>query len=246
VPETESMKISIYSRSGRIASLAIFAAAGVAVARQDSATDPWIEGVRLAASLRAASPLKASTNTAVLKIRTPEGRRQVPIRVVTEPREARWTVRYATTGPGPEEVLTVTHTTNAAPVFERRLSGTNAPARSDTAFAGSDFCLGDLGLEFLHWPRQRVVGRELSAGQWCRVLESASLSPEGPASVRSWIDERHGVILNAEAYDARQVRLKYFAVTNFREVDDQWMFGLSIVDDRKGTKTELTYDPPSR
>jgi len=117
-------------------------------------------------------------------------------------------------------------------------------ASGDWAIAKSDFLLRELGMEFLHWPEQRVIGRELSNSRWCQVLESVSKKPEGPASVRSWIDEKLGVVLSAEVYDARKVRLKHFSITQFREQADRWTCSVSMVDDVRGTKTELALDGP--
>lgn len=97
-------------------------------------------------------------------------------------------------------------------------------------------------MEFLHWPEQRLIGRELSNGRWCQVLESVSKRSEGPVSVKSWIDEKLGVLLSAEVYDARKVRLKHFSITQFREQADRWTCSVSMVDDVRGTKTELAFD----
>jgi hypothetical protein len=58
------------------------------------------------------------------------------------------------------------------------------------SFAGSDFYLGDLGLEFLHWPSQKIVKKEMRRSRSCRVVESINPNP-APGSysrVLSWID----------------------------------------------------------
>src|SRR5436190_1178348 len=39
-------------------------------------------------------------------------------------------------------------------------------------FAGSDFWLCDLALEFLHWPEQKILKTELRKTLSCKVLES--------------------------------------------------------------------------
>lgn len=207
-----------------------------------------VAGEALASRLRSIRPDQAMTNHAVLKIRGTDGRRQVPVTVVTRPvDEAGWEVRYeaAPTGGGTES-LSIRHATNAPPRFDARKGTEKVPAQA--GFAGSDFAAADLGLEFLHWPRQRLLRRELSNGRMCDVLESRpdGEPPAGYAAVRSWVDTAQGVILSAEAYDARMVRVKQFSVTNFREVGDQWTFSLSIVDDRRGTKTELSYEAAPR
>jgi hypothetical protein len=226
----------------------VLAVALLATARaQELAKNEAGSGSELAARLRETRPDRTMTNRATLKIRGRDGRKQVPLTVITTPGEDSWTVRYIVGDESaPSEILTVHHSTRKSPEYSYQ-SGSNAPVSGpdlvSRSLAGSDFAFGDLGLEFLHWPRQRLVDRGLSNGRMCQILESVSSATNGPASVRTWIDEKQGVILSAEAYDSRQVRTKYFSVSNFREVDDQWTFSLSIVDDRKGTKTELSYEP---
>lgn len=218
--------------------------ATVAIAAESS-TDLFA-GEALARRLRDIRPDHALTNQAVLKIRGTEGRRQVPVTVLTLPATNGWEVRYeARPVGGATEVLRILHSTNAPPEYRTSDSGP-AVEGGAAVFAGSDFSRCDLGLEFLHWPKQRLLRRELSNGRMCDVLESRPEAAGTYGSVRCWVDAKEGVILSAEAYDERQVRVKQFSVTNFREVDDQWTFSLSIVDDRKGTKTELSYDPPAK
>lgn len=219
----------------------------------DAASQSETEGRAWAQRLRTIAPEHASTNRAVLRIRGREGRRQVPITVITRPGNPEWSVEYhaeAVGGNGPTEVSTIRYREQGPPRFEARVDPAGKPqalegaVAGDRAIAGSDFLLRELGMEFLHWPEQRIRGRELSNGRWCQVLESVSGRPEGPASVRSWIDEKLGVILSAEVYDARKVRLKQFSITQFREQADRWTCSVSMVDDLRGTKTELSFDGP--
>lgn len=211
------------------------------------------QGRELAQRLRTVAPEDPSTNQAVLRIRNREGRRQIPVTVVTQPGKGRWTVEYQVGGPGAKgagEISRIHYSAGGTPTFEVVVEGLGKPpiqggrAPGDWAIAKSDFLLHELGMEFLHWPEQRVSGRELSNGRWCQVLESVSKKPEGPASVRSWIDEKLGVVLSAEVYDARKVRLKHFSITQFREQADRWTCSVSMVDDVRGTKTELAFDGP--
>ncbi len=211
-------------------------------------------GREWAQKLRSVAPEQSSTNRAILKIRSREGRRQVPVTVVTVPGKDRWTVEYrAGEGgdKGQREVSKILYSAEAAPLFEARIGGEGKPevhegrTAGERAIAGSDFLLRELGMEFLHWPEQRIRGRELSNGRWCQVLESVSKKPDGPASVRSWIDEKLGVVLSAEVYDSRNVRIKHFSITQFREQADRWSCSVSMVDDLRGTKTELSFDGPA-
>jgi hypothetical protein len=211
-------------------------------------------GQEWALRLRTAIPQAASTNQAILKIRGTNGRTRVPVAVVARPGSGQWSVEYrvgpAGSEPGPE-VWTIHHRLDGAPRYERQNRARTAADASPTVAQGSetlgggDFELWELGMEFLHWPDQRLRGRELSNGRWCQVLESRSGRPDGPAVVRSWIDENLGVLLSAEVYDARQRRLKQFSITQFREQGDRWSCSVSMVDDRRGTKTELSFDGPA-
>lgn len=220
---------------------------------EGSGPSPEVQGRDWALRLRTVAPEQGSTNQAVLRIRGRDGRRQVPVTVITQPGKPEWTVSYLTGGDGgkgPRESSRIRYHEQGPPRFEARVDepgkarvfeGTEA---ADRPVAGSDFLLKELGMEFLHWPEQRIRGRELSNGRWCQVLESVSVRPDGPASVRSWIDEKLGVILSAEVYDARHVRLKQFSITQFREQADRWTCSVSMVDDQRGTKTELSFDGP--
>lgn len=211
------------------------------------------QGREWAQRLRTVAPEEPSTNQAVLKIRNREGRRQVPVTVITQPGKGRWSVEYQVAGDGAKgagEISRIHYSAQGPPTFEARVEAPGKPpthevlSSGDRAIANSDFLLRELGMEFLHWPEQRIVGRELSNGRWCQVLESVSKKPIGPASVRSWIDEKLGVVLSAEVYDARNVRLKHFSITQFREQADRWTCSVSMVDDVRGTKTELAFDGP--
>jgi len=56
-------------------------------------------------------------------------------------------------------------------------------------FADSEFWVADLGLEFLHWPRQRLLKKEMRHSKSCEVLESVNPQPV-PGGYRarvSWI-----------------------------------------------------------
>lgn len=211
------------------------------------------QGREWARRLRSSAPEQASTNQAVLRIRSREGRKKVPVTVITRPGEDRWSVEYRV---GSEErsettqVATIHYRMQGPPTFEVQPKGSRTPGESvqtagDLSIGGSDFLLKELGMEFLHWPEQRILSRELSNGRWCQVLESRSGKPAGAVAVRSWIDEKLGVVLSAEVYDARQVRIKHFSITQFREQADRWSCSVSMVDDQRGTKTELSFDGPA-
>jgi len=112
-------------------------------------------------------------------------------------------------------------------------------------FAGTDFWLFDFGLEFLHWPTQRIVKKEMRRGRFCEVLESVNphAAPGTYARVLSWIDQETTGLLRAEAYDTDRRLLKEFSVGSFTKVNGQWRVrDVEIRDERTGSRTRLELD----
>jgi hypothetical protein len=223
------------------------------------------QGTRLAFELRSQKPAENLTNSGTLRIRDPKGRRrELPVTIVTLVDDHRWQVRYEahpTQSNAPIESLTVSFTTNAAPRYEIARSAPNAPVASPPRaiapeasaepFAQTDFWFCDLGLEFLHWPDQRLIKEELSNGRLCWALDSYNPSTNGYASVRSWVDAEFHALLRAEAYDRQRRKVKEFSTGSFRQVTtrdgrDLWMLkDIRIRDEFRDTRTELVYDLPS-
>ena len=113
------------------------------------------------------------------------------------------------------------------------------------AFSNSDFWLCDLGLEFFHWPQQKVLKKEIHRSCGCTVLESTNPSPtaNGYSRVLSWIDKESGGILEAEAYDIHDKLLKDFAPKSFKKVNGQWeLQEMEIRNVQTGSRTQLEFD----
>jgi hypothetical protein len=89
-------------------------------------------------------------------------------------------------------------------------------------FAGSDFWVADLGFEFLSWPRQTLLKKEMKNNKFCAVLESINPRPEGQGYSRvvSWItaDKPHGPA-HADAYDISGKKLKSFDPKSVEKVE---------------------------
>ena len=182
---------------------------------------------------------EANTTTGTMAIRSSKSFIQFPIRFQTVLTPTNWISLYEAKLTNRTEVISIVHTgpsniyysgafqsislgSNDAQVVSQptRLSGQAIFA----AFAGSDFSIADLGLEFLHWPDQRLLQKEMRRSRSCRVLESTNPHPVpgGYARVKSWVDaESHG-ILYAEAYDVNGKELKEFYPKDFDKVDGQW------------------------
>ena len=118
-----------------------------------------------------------------------------------------------------------------------------------TPFAGSDFWLADLGLEFFHWPEQRLLRKEIRRGQSCSVLESVNPHPAPGAYSRilSWIDIDTDGIINADAYDAQGKLLKQFAAKSFKKIHGEWeLQEIEILNRQTGSRTSIEFNLSSK
>lgn len=214
-------------------------------------------GQELAVELRSLRPGASSTNFGTLRMRDAKGgRHTAPVKVVTLVGPDEWSVSYqATLTNGATETLTTRYKAGA-PRYEvsRAGAGTvlaSAPkplvaGQTAVPFAGSDFWVCDLGLEFLHWPTQRYVKEELSNGRLCHVLESVNPATNGYARVWSYIDREFNGLLSAKAFDSRGFVVKDFSTGNFVKVKDHWFLrDIRIRDERADTRTDLLYAVPS-
>jgi hypothetical protein len=124
--------------------------------------------------------------------------------------------------------------------FQKNLAGDETM----TPFAGSDFWIADLGLEFFHWPEQKILKHEMRRGRACKVLESTNPNPStnGYSRVVSWIDNESGGIVQAEAYDFKNKLLKEFAPKSFKKVNGQWeLQEMEIRNVQTGSRTRLEF-----
>lgn len=251
--------------AGGILALLLLAPGAVCGQRQIETRPPPLgpeESVRvgrqLVADLLRQRPESNITNSGVLRMRDAKDQeRQVPVRFAIYATVTNWVSIYEALPPGNGaggERLVVAHageapneyvlsrpagaTTNAGPVH---LTG----ARTMVPFAGSDFWVADLGLEFLHWPKQRVLQKEMRHGQPCDVLESVNPQPSahGYSRVVSWVDTDNGGILHADAYDAGGALLKQFDPTGLKKVNGQRQLEEMEMRDRKaGSHTWIKFD----
>ena len=218
-----------------------------------------IKGRELARELCDAGPAQDFTNTGELKIRDENGHLTTPKVVVeTTSSNRSWTTRYiATLNQGKahyQYVLTVTHyrgQPNTYHLTENTPTGRMDKHLSGNAtmipFAGSDFWVADLGLQFFHWPDQKIMPKttELKRGRSYTLLQSINPNPStnGYSRVLSWIDRKTGGILEAEAYDAKGKLLKDFEPKSFKKINGQWeLQEMEIDNDQTGSRTKMEFD----
>ena len=213
-------------------------------------------GQALAERLRSAQPEDASRVTGTLIIGSGDGRREIPMICQVTVTETNWSTTYqalATSQSGTEQ-LVVTHASNGPNQYLYAHASAPsaplpslAPVESDVAsipLAGSDFSLGDLGLDFLHWPAQRQLKGEMRLGQPCYVLESSRPSG-GIVRVKSDIDKETGGLLIATAFDAQGHTVKEFSLhgSSFKKVNGHWRLEkMDIRNKKTGSHTELKFD----
>jgi hypothetical protein len=221
--------------------------------------DPVAAGQELAAQLRLMIPAESTRYTGALKTREPETKKNttVPVMVTSQVKEPSWQVVYETGPKAPvtPERLTILHAPGQLNVYLYGAGATlNQPARlagdqANRSFAGSVFWLADLGLEFFHWPEQRLIKYEMRHSRSCRVLESrpARVSPGGYARVLSWVDVETSGLVSAEAYDAHTKLLKEFKVDSLVKVEGKYQLkGMRIRNVQTKAVTELVYDQEGR
>ncbi len=204
------------------------------------------EGQRLAAEVRALAPRASGTNTAVLKIRDHRNvRAEIPVTIRTTVGADVWHTDYVS---GDGLLYRVTRSPLAPSRYQtgRVNGGALQPAGNLLVpFAGSDFWLVDLGLDFFHWPEQRLVMKDMRRGESCFVLESvtAQPAPGGYSRVKTWLDQDTLGIVVAEAYDARGKLLKVFEPKRFQKVAGKWQLKeMEIRNEQTDSRTSLIFD----
>ena len=219
--------------------------------------DSLAAGQALAQMLRAAGPDENSEESGTLIIREGKVTSQVPVVCRVVVKGASWESIYetsATTNIGAEKLIVI-HTTNgpsqylyargAQPGSPLPEPSPVAPADTDVPFAGSDFSLSDLGLEFLHWPQQQRFPDETRLGRACYVLESLNPAGSNVVKIRSDIDQETGGLLVATAYDSGGHVVKEFSLSSsgFKKVNGRWQLEkMDIRDKKKRSQTELKFD----
>ena len=218
-----------------------------------------LEGRALANSIVSQKPIEGNTLIGKLTIRPSSGKRtEIPIKFQTLVTATNWqnlylmhdmvrnraallTVIHAPPKPNVFVLATVAGTGGSEEVTQ--LMGNQAMI----PFAGSDFWVIDLGLEFFHWPVQRVTAKEFASGMACRVLESLNPNPAPGAYRRvvSWVDIETLGIVKAEAYDANDRMLKTFTPKKFKKIAGRWQLKeMEIFNKRADSKTTIAFDLP--
>lgn len=212
--------------------------------------DEKIDAAALLKEIVGRPPNGPSQMMGTLKIRGEEGYREVPIKWMTRVVGEEWHDIYQTPDSGsiPPEALVVMHREGARNRYEYQVSGKTVPGVSTNLFvpfATSDFWLGDLALEFLHWPNPKHIKTEMRKHRPCYVIETVNPSPEqgGYARVRSWLDTEYGGLIRAEGYSKDGKLLKEFQLAGFKRTEGRWQLkGVTIRNEQTDSFTRLEFN----
>jgi Outer membrane lipoprotein-sorting protein len=225
-------------------------------ARSDS--NPKEAGRALAETLRSSVPAENSFVNGALKIRNGDDPiRVVPISVRIIAGATPWQVIYeagATNNHAVAEKLVIRHWPDR-PNEYLYLRGPKSDELAKLArnqiwapFAGSDFWPIDLGLDFFHWPEQRLIRLGESVmrkGRPVDVLESINLkaAPGEYTRVVSYLDKETGGPILAEGYDREDKLLKEFSIHSFRKVEGRWQLQeMEIRNLKAHSRTRMEFD----
>jgi len=196
-------------------------------------------------------PAEGLTNTGVLKIRRPKSSWvETPFRFQVSAAaagSARWAAEYETTGTNRVRLVVLRQAgqPNEYRLVENGVAKVLAGNEAMIPFAGSDFWVADLGLEFFSWPEQRVLKTELKRGRTCRVLESVNPHPVAGAYARvvSWMDVESLGLICAEAYDRQDRLLKEFLPKDVKKVNGEWQLEEMEMDNcQTDSRTRIEFD----
>ena len=226
--------------------------------KKDSSFDA--EARQLVGDILSQAPARETSFEGLLKIRDANGRRsEMRLKYTVVPEEGGWRGIYETHSTpwrGAERLIIIhrAHQPNEylhsaaggpgeAPRPAVKLSGEQAAV----PFAASDYWLSDLGMEFLHWPAQRLVRDakiKMRLSRPCKVIESTSPNPAATRYRRviSWLDAESGAPIYAEGFGASGDRIKTFSLHGLTKAGGQWQpKDLEMSTEKTDSKTQIEF-----
>jgi hypothetical protein len=203
-------------------------------------------GVALAKSLRGMRLVNQDEIKGNLRIRKPRGKREnVPVIFRAKADGAAQVETFATA----KGTLQIRKTPNKPNEYLFKARGAKAGMKMEgeqlnEIFAGSDFTLGDLGLEFLQWPNQQVIGRASRLRETCNILLSKpeKVLPGGYSHVKCWVEIHNRALLCVEAYRGTK-RVKLFQAKSFKKLEGEWQLReLELRNDVTDARTQIQFD----
>ena len=243
----------------RLALLAVMSPAGVvgAAGTTNLLSNAEIDGRNLASNLCLAEPDQNLKLAGFAQIHRGRSYKQLSLTSEITLLPDGWQAAYtAKLDSGEVQRLIVTHGTNSpnrywfgsAVIASNDIPGVHeisAATAETNSFAQSDFTLTDLGLEFFHWPGQKILKHEMRRSRACKVLESIHPDPAGAGYSRvvSWVDNETLGIVEALAYDANGRLLKDFSPKSFKKVNGNYRIESMLMENvQTDSRTRLEFD----
>ena len=223
----------------------------IAHSQTNTLTDAETQGRALAQRIINQLEIPASeniTNTGTLAIRNKHEKQSLPIAFKILVTATNWVSLYEATTTNGVESISCPHSPDYSGDLEYHTPvpfSFDGMALSDRSFAGSDFSVGDLTLNFFHWPGQKVLKKDIHRSCGCIVLESTNPEPgtNGYSRVMSWIDTDSLGIVEAYAYDRNGKQLKDFEPENVKKVNGQWQVETLLMENvQTGSKSRIEFD----
>ena len=237
-----------------LAALILFFAVGATAETTNTLSDAEIQGHALAQQLCDTRPAENIANTGILQIRDVKGNRtNIRIKFDTFVTSNSWSSRFNAVLTNKIEIeFQIYHKNNSPNIYVNNAQNSVvqtpfSDSQKYLPFANSDFWLCDLGLEFFHWPQQKVLKKEFHRQCACMVLESTNPNPttNSYSRVVSWIDEDSLGIVEAYAYDMDGKKLKNFYPKSFEKdkANGQYQVQSMVMENlQTGSKTWLEFD----
>jgi hypothetical protein len=236
-----------------LAAMIVFFAFGATAQTTNVLSDAEIQGRNLARQLLEQRPVTNFNQAGVLSIRdAKKTTTDVTIRFQTTVNATDWQTICETTTESNQMQLMVVHETdkpNKYFLWDGLPKLGEDLRRKAMALSGSETMrpFADLGLEFLHWPGQKILRGDTARGRLCKVLESTNPDPStnGYSRVQCWIDNETPGIVEAKAYDAQGKLLKEFYPKDLQKdkMTGQWQVGSMEIDNvQTGSRTWLKFD----
>ena len=195
--------------------------------QQIRSADLLPDGQDLARSIRDAIPTESASLEATMEVTLRDRKRiKTPLTIQTKPLgQADCLMTYETKpSEGNGEYWIVRRILAKRNEYRVDKEAKRLAKREDfeIGLARSSFTLSDLGLEFLHWPKQKTIRKQRRKSRSCHVLESSRSDSEGTLRVLSWVDIKSGGILAADFYSADGKVRKRFSVKGLTKKDGHW------------------------
>lgn len=89
----------------------------------------------------------------------------------------------------------------------------------------SDIYWLDLALGFIWWADGRTIGRQEMRSRDCYVVDLYAPDPATDlySSVRAWVDEKYGMLMQAEAYDRAGNLVRRVVIKSLKKIGEDWM-----------------------